>query len=311
MMNCSYIKTLLVLLICNIWITSAFSQENPDSLLAELEKEIPQEKFVNSMFKSTRLINFHTVEILGKKALDFRISHRFGDINSGADNLYGLDGPATIRLGLEYSHNGRLMGGIGRSSSGKYVDGFLKYRILRQTITNSMPISITAVGSVNVSAAKVNVYSLPGVTDFPNFVDRIAYMSQVIIGRKFNEHLSLQLTPTLIHYNMVAQIMDRNNVFAVIGAGRYKVSRSISITGEYALRTNKYSLDFKQYHNNASIGIDIETGGHVFQIFVTNSAALNEVQVISFTNTSWKDGGARLGFNISRVFGFGKKKKKW
>jgi hypothetical protein len=284
-----------------------FSLKAQDDLLNSLENELPKKKPLTiASFKGTRLINLHTIETLGKGSLDFRISHRFGDFSTGAFNWWGLDGPATIRIGFDYSISDRFTVGIGRSSYGKLFDGFLKYRILRQTTDNSMPVSVTGVVSMNITADKDPNKAVLGIDRYANFTSRMSYMYQVMVARKFNEHLTLQLSPIWIHYNLVNNLNDKNDMIALAGSGRYKVSRSISITGEYILRVTQYTPQQSLiYHNSASIGVDIETGGHVFQIFVTNSIPINEVQLIPYTTSSWTKGQVRLGFNISRVFGVG------
>lgn len=282
-----------------------------DDLLKGLENEVKLEKEpVIASFKGTRLINLHTIETLGKGSLDFRISHRFGDFSSGSFNFWGLDGPANIRLGLDYSINNRLAIGIGRSSYGKMIDGFVKYRMLRQMTDNSMPISLTGLVSMNVTADKDATEAMTGVNKYHYFSSRISYMYQLLIARKFNDKLTLQLSPILIHYNLVTYTNDQNDMLAFAASGRFKVSKSISITGEYILRSSYYTAAKNLYHNSASLGVDIETGGHVFQLFLTNSIAINEVQVIPYTTTSWSKGQIRIGFNISRVFALGGKNKR-
>jgi len=284
-----------------------FSLKAQDDLLNSLENELPKKKPLTiASFKGTRLINLHTIETLGKGSLDFRISHRFGDFSTGAFNWWGLDGPATIRIGFDYSVSDRFTVGIGRSSYGKLFDGFLKYRILRQTTDNSMPVSVTGVVSMNITADKDPNKSVLGIDRYANFSSRISYMYQLMVARKFTPRWTLQLSPILIHYNLVNNLNDKNDMVALAGSGRFKASRSISITGEYIMRVTQYTPQQSLiYHNSASIGVDIETGGHVFQIFVTNSIPMNEVQLVPFTTSSWTKGQIRLGFNISRVFGIG------
>jgi len=259
-------------------------------------------EFSIATFKTTRLINQQTLETLGKRTLDFRISHRFGDINGGTYNAFGLDGSANIRIGLDYSYDGRFMFGIGRSSFEKLADGFLKYRLLRQTTNNSMPVSMTLFSSINYTLLKDPTQNTTGFDKYENRSSRLSYAAQVIIGRKFNSKFSLQLAPTFIHYNLVQQIRDKNDMYSIAFASRYKLTKRFAITGEYVLRLNKYSNEFSNYHNSLGFGFDLETGGHVFQIHITNSFGINEVQYIPYTTTSWKNLGVRLGFNISRVF---------
>lgn len=283
----------------------AFYANAQDDLLESLESEQPKKKeFVLATFKGTRLINQHTVETLGAGSLDVRIAHRFGDFSSGAYNLWGLDGPATIRLGFDYAITDRLMVGVGRTNYNKMFDGFIKYRILRQTTDNSMPVSVTWLSTGNIIGLKDPI-------KYQYFTSRLVFMHQVMIARKFSERLSLQVAPTYIHYNLVQALTDKNDMFATALSGRFKITRSVAITAEYVVRVSNYGLnDFQNYHNSAGVGFDIETGGHVFQVFVTNSYAINPVQVIPYTSSSWGKGNVRLGFNISRVFSL-KRKKSW
>jgi hypothetical protein len=261
-----------------------------DDLMKMLEKPSDKEKeYTQATFNSTRLIHLPTVETLGKRTLDFRINHRFGEVNGGPYTFFGLDGGASIRLALEYSYDGRLMFGVGRTSIQKMFDFFAKYRLFRQTTDNAMPVSVTLMSSVNINTLNSN----------QEFVDRLSFVNEIIIGRKFNENFSVQIAPTLIHFNTS---MDLNDIYALGMAARYKVSKSVALTAEYAYRINEYTTSFNKYYNTAGIGFDLETGGHVFQVHFTNSLGLNEAQLIPYTDTRWLNGGIRLGFNISRAF---------
>ncbi len=266
-----------------------------------LDDATPKTKeYVSATFKGTRLINFHTVETPGKKSLDFRISHHFGDFNSGAYNFFGLDGGASIRLGLEYSYDGRLEIGVGRSSLEKMFDGFLKYRLLRQTTDDKIPMSVTLFTSTYYTSIKDPNKETIGVDKYQYTSSRFSYASQIIIARKFNSNFSFQISPTLIHYNIVDKLGDKNDLYAVAIATRYKYSKRSAVTFEYAYRINKYSVE--KYYDSVGLGIDIETGGHVFQMFITNSLGMAEPQFIGHTTSTWKDFGLKLGFNISRMF---------
>ena len=162
---------------------TSFAQD-AESLLKEEEKK----DFASATFKTTRLINFHTLETVGPKTLDFRISHRFGAINSGSYNAWGIDGPVNIRLGLEYSPDGRFMFGIGRTSSEKMVDGFLKYRLLRQTTDGKMPISVTLFTGMYRTAIKDLIVNGRDLYEYQS--SRLSYCYQIMIGRKFNRNFS-------------------------------------------------------------------------------------------------------------------------
>ena len=255
---------------------------------------------VIATFKATRIINTHTVETLGKRTLDFRISHRFGTFNTGAENLYGLDGGANIRLDLEYSFDGRLMAGVGRSSLGKMMDGFLKYRLLRQTEDNHMPISTTLLANMYYTLEKDRGIATVGYDTYMHQYSRMSFEYEVIIARKFSNNFSMQISPYLVHYNQVEHITDQNDIFGVSGGLRYKFTRSMAITAEYSYNINEFSRD--DYYNNLGIGFEIETGGHVFQMHVVNSFGIVENQFLNMTTDKWSNAGIRLGFNISRVF---------
>ncbi len=268
-------------------------------LLAEVDKlSIPKKDYTIATFKGTRVVNFQTIETLSKGTLEVRIAHRFGSFSTGSTNFWGLDGPATIQLRIDYAITDRLMVGVGRASDHKMVDSFIKYRILRQTTDGSMPISITGLASVNIDSEP---NSLLGVDYYQYFNSRLAYMGTAMVARKFNSKFSLQISPVFIHYNFVQNLTDRNDMFSVVGSARYKFTKRTALTMEYMQRVTPYSVNMSQYHNVLSIGFDIETGGHVFQVFVTNGYSINEVRTIPYTTSNFSN-GMMLGFNLSRVF---------
>jgi hypothetical protein len=256
---------------------------------------------VSATFKTTRIINVQSLETLGKRTLDFRISHRFGDWSTGSYNFYGMDGPASIRLALEYSYDGRLMAGIGRSSYEKMYDGFLKYKIIRQKAAYGSPISMTAVSTMDYTTQNDPNQSITGINEYQYPTSRMSFVNELIVGRKFNEKLSLQTSFYMVHYNIVQHLIDKNDIYAAGIAGRYKLTKRFALTGEYVYRiTTLYAQGV--YYNPLGFGFEVETGGHVFQIQLTNAFAIDEGQVIPFTTTSWKTMGFRIGFNLSRVF---------
>ena len=267
---------------------------------ALLDKETtPQTTYATATFKSTRIVNGHSVQQMKKKQLEFRVSHRFGELNTGSYNFWGLD-QGTIHLGLGYGITDWLEIGIGRSPYQKTYDAFGKFAILRQSKgVKNMPIHLSYLSSIEAITDTLKHY--------PEFYSRMSFVQQILIARKFNESLSLQLTPTYIHRNLVPTELDRNDLFALGIGGRYKLSKRIALNVEYyyVYRANANSLDVK-YYNPLSVGIDIETGGHVFQIMLTNSTAMREGGFIGKTTGSWNNAGIHLGFNISRVFSFNK-----
>lgn len=269
--------------------------DESEDLMKLLDEGTQQQKriYTSATFKTTRLINGHTVENTGKGVLDLKISHRFSRLGNGARDLFGLDG-ATIRLGLDYGVTDRLTVGVGRSSYEKEYDGFVKLKMVRQS--DAVPVTISYMGSVMLQTMPANV--LPTETWY--FSNRICFANQLLIARKVNSAISLQLMATHVHYNLVDKKTDPNDVIAIGGGGRVKLSKRVSLNAEYY-----YVLPgFKQPGtvNSLSIGFDIETGGHVFQLHFTNSTGMTERTYIGRTTEKWADGGMRFGFNVSRVF---------
>ncbi len=290
-----------ILLISFLIFSSAFTLSaqdiDPMSLLQGLA-EAPKDEPVIATFKATRLINQQTIEVGGTRSLDFRIHHHFGPFNSGAYDFWGIDGGASIRLGLEYSYNGRLQFALGRTSYEKQIDGFLKYRLLRQSKSGSMPISVTLFSGAYRNGIKG--LQIGGIDKFKYASDRLSFVQQIIIARKIDDKLSIQITPTMVHYNLVENLSDQNDAYFLGIAGRYKISNRTAITYEYGAKLLNYSES--KYYDSMGIGLDIETGGHVFQMFLTNSFGMTENQTFARTNSAWADKGFRLGFNVSRMF---------
>jgi len=276
-----------------------------NDLMDLLNENAPADiNYTTATFKSTRIMNGHSIEKMPPGQLDFRISHRFGTLNSGAYNLWGLD-QANIHFSLEYGILKWLMIGIGRGTYEKTYDGFAKFTILRQSSgAKSMPVSLSAISSVAINSLK---WSDPERTNY--FSSRLSYVAQVLVARKINPTFSFQLTPSYIHRNMVATELDPNDLFAIGAGGRMKLSKRISLNAEYYYLANPKTYMSQTIYNPLSVGIDIETGGHVFQLIFTNSVAMIEKGFIGETTGSWSKGDIHFGFNISRVFTLKKQKK--
>lgn len=279
----------------------AYSQQDTTDLLSLLGPEEPTTNYAYATFKSSRVINMHSVENPAAGVMDFRIAHRFGTINSGAENLFGLD-QAYMRLGFEFGITDRLMAGFGRSNVNKEVDGFLKYKILRQSSgKKNMPISLSFFTSMVV---RTTAWENPDRNNY--FSSRLYYCNQLLIARKFNESLSLQIAPTMVHRNLVPDSTVKNDVYAGGIGGRYKLTKRTTFNVEYVY-VMPGQLE-KMYKNSFSVGFDIETGGHVFQLHMTNSKPMNEKGFITETTGDWAKGDIQFGFNVSRVFTIHKKK---
>ncbi len=295
-------KILLLFIFC-LTGRSAFCQN--DSLLNKLDDDAHRKDYVSGAFKSSRIVNNHSMEMIGKRVLDLRILHRFGFINSGVNNLFGLD-QARMRLGFDYGITNNLTVGIGRSTYQKELDGFLKFRLVQQsTGYHSFPFSI-------IVAAGMIINTLPNGINEPkiSFSQKAGYYNEIIIGRKFTEKFSFQLSPILVHRNFISSssVNDKNNVYA-IGAGmRFKLSKRTAFVIDYDYVVS--GIDKGTYNNPLAIGFDIETGGHVFQLHFSNSIGMNEKAFLTQTVNKWSKGDVNFGFNISRVFSIKKRGNK-
>jgi len=260
--------------------------------------EEPEIEYTSGTFNATRIINGHSVEQMLQRQLEFRISHRFGEISSGAYNLFGLDF-SQIHFSLEYGIKDWLEVGIGRSNFEKTFDGFVKATLMRQsTGDRNWPFHLTYVGSTEVTGLK---WMNPEAEN--HFSSRMTFVHQLLIARKFSKALSLQLNPVYVHRNLVGEAIEPNDLYALGIGGRYKIFRKVSLNAEYyyVYRHNAKYLDSEYFHP-LSVGFDIETSGHVFQLMLTNCRTMREGGFIGKTTGNWLDGDIRLGFNISRTF---------
>jgi hypothetical protein len=289
---------LWICLLVNPLVGSA--QEDLSKMLEESAP--PTTDFTTATFKGTRIINGHSIETVKKNHLDFLIHHRFDALNSGAYNLFGLD-YSTIRLGFEYGITDKLMVGFGRSSNQKTYDFLAKAKLLRQSSGKvNMPVSMTAFVSAVIETQDKTL----------EVQDKTSYCTQLLIARKFNDKLSLQLNPTFLYRNRVATAAQERALFALGFGGRMKLNKRLSLNAEYYLAFRDKDLKNAagdNYHNSLALGVDIETGGHVFQLHFTNSTGMIEKQFIGDTSGSWAKGDIRYGFNVSRTFSFDKRAK--
>ena len=302
-------------MIIKLWLSSIalvtglglFAQDTTD-ISKMLEKELKanektKTEYTTATFKTTRLIDGHSVENTGPGTLDFKISHRFGTIggkNGGAYNFFGLDN-ATMRLGFDYGLTNTFMIGIGRSTYLKTVDAFFKWKILRQSKGKVvMPVTLSYVPTIGIIG-----FRNPAV--YKTFSNRLNFTHQLLVGRKFSDALSFQVVPTLIHRNRPIDF-GPSTVYAVGIGGRQKITKRTSFNAEYYYQIPKYRVPAST--NVFSLGFDIETGGHVFQLHVTNSSSMTESNFITGNKGSWSKGDILFGFNISRVFNVGKKHTK-
>jgi hypothetical protein len=284
-------KRLILLIILAFTFFNVNAQEDlMDLLNAERGEETV---YTIATFKGARLINGHTVVTRKVKELEFIISHRFGRINTGIDDFFGLDG-ANVRFSLEYGITNDLTGGIGRNSFEKVYDGFLKYGILKQSTGKvNMPISMTAFTSVAIRTLDDPTFQAN------DFNSKVSYTHQLLLARKFSEKLSLQLSPTYVHRNKVLENQE-NDIIALGIGGRMKLNTRLALNAEYFYRlTNEIDPTYK---DSIGIGLEIETGGHVFHLNLANSRSMVERGFITETAGDFFKGDIHFGFNISRVF---------
>lgn len=286
-----------VLILC-LFSSAALAQED---LLDMLEKdEEPTVNYTIATFKGTRLVSGHSIETNGQGVLQFLIGHRFGRLNSGWRDLFGIDN-ATIRLGFEYGISDRINIGIGRSSFQKTYDGTFKWKMTRQKSgAENFPVTTTWVSTAYVLA---NEWPNPDRVNY--FSSRMTYQHSLLIAHKYGEALSLQLMPTVVHRNIVPTESDKNTILSIGAGTSVKLNGSLRLNAEYYyILPNQIvsTIGGEAVKNAFSVGIDLETGGHIFQLHLTNSRGMTEKYLVGQTTGSWGKGDIHFGFNVSRVF---------
>jgi hypothetical protein len=281
------IGTLLLVLLISLSMTAQ------NNLLDELEEDVAVDATISSVFKGLKIINMESTKLAKKGDFYFVISHRFGSVKSGIKDLFGLD-DSNIRFSFVYGFNDWFNAGISRSSYNKTYDAHVKYRLVKQE-EGGFPVSIVGFNSVeiNTSLDKVN---------YPNLEakHRYTYAYEFLISRKFNEQLSLELSPIYLHQNFVRNDAQNNSQFLVGLGGRYKISKRVTINMEYHAHMNRIAKS--GFNNPLSLGVDIQTGGHVFQLHLSNARLMNESGYLTRAAGNWGTGDVYFGFNIWRVF---------
>ena len=275
------------LFILFIFFQSSYAQD----LMSMLEDDDKEVQLTSSIFKDNRIVNAQSSKQTSKGEFKFLIQHRFGTLNSGFYNLWGIDN-SHVRFGLDYGVSERLAIAVGRSSNGKQFDASAKLNILQQT--NSCPLVLSAYSAIFFAHPSEND-RLQADYDLLN---QFTFSNQLIIARKFTSDLSLVILPTHIHLNLYSAGTSADPLF--IGAGgRYKVTKKISVNGEYFYALSTMT---ETHQNMLSVGVDIETGGHVFSLHLSNTRGMNEQAFLTQTTGQWLEGDIYFGFNISRVF---------
>ena len=293
--------------ICFILCTSQYTFAQDDLLASLDDSSNTKSERVVSTFKTTRIVNAHSVETVKAHHLDFRVTHHFGNIGGttgGVHTMYGLDNAADIRIAFEYGVSERFTIGAGRSKIAELVDGYLKYRLLYQTQDNKVPISLTLLANGAFTSAKAN----GGPNE--NFANRLSYVYEVLFARRINSRLSIQLMPAFLHRNYVYDAKDENDLFVVGGGFRLKLTKRFALLADYYQIFSKFRQDNSElYFPPLGLGVEIETGGHVFHLMFTNNPAIVENSYLANSTDSWGKEQIKFGFNISRTFGIGKKSR--
>jgi hypothetical protein len=307
-------RVLYILLLLNV--SKLFSQDDLLSLVGDSQEA---HKKVFATFKTYKLGNAQTVETVKAKHLDFRISHRFGNmynstdanpINQTAQTFFGFDNVTDIRFSFDYGLTENMTVGIGRSKLNKQLDGSYKWKILKQTSDFAVPVTITFFGDVGYNFSPTSVLYAGVVKDFnTNELHRFNYISQFIIASKINKNFSFELLPTYVYRNFIVQRINTNNNaqdvngYFSLGAGaRIKLTKRMSLIADYFFNFAKFYQKNDQVKMPLSLGVEIETGGHVFSLFFTNASGLIENNFLSYTSDSWAKGQVKFGFCISRTF---------
>lgn len=261
---------------------------------------------LSTTFSSTRIVNSHSVEMIPKGVREFRISHRFGTIQEGFYDIFGLD-QAKIRLGYDIGISDKLMVGFGRNSHKKVYDVFARYSFLNQTIDNSVPLTLQYLFASSVETLRYGV-KIP-------FMQRFSQINQILLAKKIDK-LSFQLMPSLMIHEYNGY--DNKIFTGVGGAVRYLIGKRVALNIEYFSRlkhkddnSQEFEKIFNQNYNSLGLGIDIEAGGHVFQFHFSNTNTMNEQAYMFETNKTWEKGEICFGFNILREFSSRKKSKEW
>lgn len=261
-----------------------------NDLLFEIDTTM-NKQVVNSAFKALKIVNLESTKVAAKGDLYFIVAHRFGSVKDGFEGFYGLDN-ANTQIKFLYGLTDWLT--ISGARSELAYDFSVKYR-LKDQVEDGFPVAIAGFNSLAINnTLKESLY--PNM----NFENRLIYVTQILISRKFTERLSLELAPTFFHENFVTNDLQDNSQYAIGVGGRYKISKRVSINADYAAHLNRASGSI--YKNPLSIGVDLETGGHVFQMHFTSSQGIHEAGYLGQTTGDWTKGDVFFGFNLARVF---------
>ena len=295
---------------------AVLAQTNPPR---PLEDEAPKSKKADPPFKSTRLGNAQSIDFVKKNHLDIRISQRFGKLYDATNphpltesfqTFLGFDNTSDIRLSFDYGLRENLSIGLGRSKYNRLVDGNVKWKLLSQTADFKIPVSIALFESIGYTHAPTTQLYSGIVKDFEtNELHRFNYVSQLVIASRLSSRLSVEVVPGYIHRNFIRESYNTNskaadqNGFLFLGLGaRLKISQRVCIIGDYFYNFAAYYQNNSSVHQPLSLGIELETGGHLVSLFYSNASAFTENNYLAGTSDSWRKGQIKFGFSISRMF---------
>lgn len=263
-----------------------------DDLFDEIDID-SEEDYKTAAFKGLKIVNFESTKMISKKELYFIVSHRFGSIETGFEDFFGLD-QAVTRLSLLYGITDGINIGVSRSSFRKIYESSLKLRLFREK-KGGFPFTIVSSNNILINTSLDETF-LPGL----EFKNRLGYTTQLLISKKFNKNFSLQLIPTFFHDNFVEVDEQENSQYVIGFGGRHKLTKRWSLNFDYGAHLNR--ADTSPFRNPLSIGFDLETGGHVFQLHFTNAQPMNTNPFLGQATGDWTEGNIFFGFNLSRVF---------
>ncbi len=267
-----------------------------DDLLNQLDSVKSNEKEIEmAAFKGLQICNMQSTKLASKGEWYLLVSHRFGDLTEGFDNFFGLD-LAYTKLGGIYGVTDWLQLGASRQTHLKIYELTAKYKLANQEI-DGFPVTIVGYNTMDINSALKT-------SEFTNlqFTDRLAFSTQLLVSRKFSEKLSIEVAPIYVHKNLYDDTLEQKDLFLVGAGARYKIAKRLSVNLEYAARVIAVEGFTSPYYNPLSVGLDIETGGHVFQLVLSNSQPMNDVTVFSNTSGDWNGGSVYFGFNMYRTF---------
>jgi len=290
----------------------AFTAKSQDDLLKLVDTTKSRDTRIQPTWKDTKLINVETAKTLDPGVMEFFISHRFGNVggqgNGGFHTFYGFDIASDIDFAFQFGITKNLMIGISRSKQQELIDLDAKYKLITQTTVT--PVSLAIYGDAGITPELNSTFYSAADSAFQrSVIDKLSYFGEFILDRRFNDHISWELLGGVQHRNYVIAAenpnngaIDQNTIPFMATGGRIMFNKHSSLVFDYYYIMSPYRMNNKAFHNPISVGYEVETGGHVFEINFSNAGYLNENNIIPYTTDNWLKGGFKLGFSISRVF---------